>query len=192
MAIPSTDGLGAVLEPPPWRSRPSQARKLLHCDTFAFDCLFLPPKPQGTTKATLGAGCRMRWRPALYFTSGSVPEPIRIRHTPGDGHLALRATTSERTAEGRAATTRLALWLPCVPTVEQPTELTVPYSSTFRARNSSFACEPAVRVTVALAGESDELLMAYLYCPQRSSAPNVLGEGWTKGVAFWPSPRPTG
>jgi hypothetical protein len=22
--------------------------------------------------------------------------------------------------------------------------------------------------------------------------PNVLGEGWTKGAAFWPSPRPTG
>ena len=173
MAIPSTDGLGAVLEPPPVRSRPSQARKALHCYTFALDCSFLPPEPQGKTKATLGAGCRMRWRPALYFTSGSVPEPIRVRHTPGDGYLALRATASERPAEGRAATTRLALWLPCVPTVEQPTELSVRCSSTFRARDSGLAGEPVVRVTFSLAGGTSELLIAYLYCPQRSSAPNV-------------------
>lgn len=173
LAIPSTDGLGAVLEPPPLRSGPSQASKALHCDTFAFDCLSLPPEPQATAKATLGAGCRMRWRTVLYFTSGSVPEPIRVRHPAGDRNFALRATAGEQPAKGRAATTRLGLWLSCAPTVERPKEVAVLYSSAFRAGDSNLACEPVVRVAVELAGESDDLLMAYLYCPQRSSAPNV-------------------
>ena len=165
LAIPSTDGLGAVLEPLPVRSGSSQAGKALHCDTFAFDCLFLPPEPQAATKATLGAGCRMRWRTALYFTSGSVPEPIRVWHLPGDRHFALRTTAGERPAEGRAATTRFALWLLCVPTVERPKEVPVLYSSAFRAGDSNLACEPVMRVAVELADESDKLLMAYLYCP---------------------------
>jgi hypothetical protein len=115
----------------------------------------------------------MRRRTALYFTSGSVPEPIRVWHAPGGRNFALRANAGERPAEGRAATTRLALWLPCVPTVERPTEVAVPYSSAFRARNSDLAAEPVVRIAFALAGRSDELLMAYLYYPQRTSAPNV-------------------
>jgi hypothetical protein len=115
----------------------------------------------------------MRKRTALYFTSGSVPEPIRVRHRLGGRNLALRAIAGERSAEGRAATTRLALRLQCVPTVERPTEVAVPYSSAFRERNSDLAGEPVVRIAFALAGGSDELLMAYLYCPQRSSAPNV-------------------
>jgi hypothetical protein len=118
LAIPSTDGLGAVLEPPPLRSGPSQARKALHCDTFAFDCLFLPPKLQATTEATPGGGCRVQRRAALFFTSGSVPEPIRVRHQSSDQNWSSRTGAGERPAEGRAATTRLAGLLPRAPTVE--------------------------------------------------------------------------
>jgi hypothetical protein len=173
LAIPSTDGLGAVLELPPLRSWPSQMGKRLQRDTFVLDCIVRPPGLQATTEITLGGGCRMRWRTALYFTSGSVPEPIRGWHAPGRRQFALRAIAGERPAEGRAATTRLALWLPRVPAVERPTEVAAPYSSAFRARNSDLAGEPVVRIAIARAGGSDDLLMAYLYCPQRSSAPNV-------------------
>jgi hypothetical protein len=131
LAIPSTDGLGAVLEPPPLRSRPSHKGRTLQRDTFAFDWIVRPPGLQATTEATPVAGCHMQSKTALYFTSGSVPEPIRVRRPPGDRHLALRAAVGERPAEGRAATTRLALWLPSVPTVERPTEVAVLYSSAF-------------------------------------------------------------
>jgi hypothetical protein len=118
LAIPSTDGLGAVLEPPPLRSRPSQTGETLHRDTFVFDCIVLPPGLQATTEATPGADCGKQGRAALYFTSGSVPEPIRVRYHSTDQNLALRTGAGERPAGGRAATTRLALWLPCVPAVE--------------------------------------------------------------------------
>jgi hypothetical protein len=60
LAIPSTDGLGAVLEPPPLRSRPSQTGETLQPDTFAFDCIVLPPGLQATTEATPGADCGKR------------------------------------------------------------------------------------------------------------------------------------
>jgi hypothetical protein len=118
LAIPSTDGLGAVLEPPPVRSWPSQAGETLQRDTFVFDCIVLPPGLQATTEATPGADCGKQGRAALYFTTGSVPEPIRVRHPSSDLNLALRTGARERPAEGRAATTRLPLWLPCVPAVE--------------------------------------------------------------------------
>jgi hypothetical protein len=165
LAIPSTDGLGAVLEPPPLRSRPSQVSKTLQRDTLVFDCIVRRTGRQATTKATLGASCRMRWRAALYFTSGSVPEPIRVRHQSSHQNLALRTGAGERPAEGRAATTRLALWSPRVPTVELPTEVAILYSSELPARSSDLAGERVVRIAFAFAGGSDELLMAYLYCP---------------------------
>jgi hypothetical protein len=133
LAIPSTDGLGAVLEPPPLRSWPSQMGKTLQRDTFVLDCIVLPPSLQATTEATPGADCGKQGRAALYFTSGSVPEPIRVRHPPGDRHLALRAIAIERPAKGRAATTRLALWPPSVPTIEWPTEAAALYNSAFLA-----------------------------------------------------------
>jgi hypothetical protein len=173
LAIPSTDGLGAVLEPPPLRSWPSQTDETLQRDTFVFDCTIRPPDLQATTEATPAADCGQQGRAALYFTSGSVPEPIRVRHQSSDQYLALRTVAGERPAEGRAATTGLALWLPCVPTVEQPTEVAVLYSSEVPTRSSDLAGERVVRIAFALAGGGDELLMAYLYCPQRSSAPNV-------------------
>jgi hypothetical protein len=133
LAIPSTDGLGAVLEPPPLRSWLSHTGETLQRDTFVFDCIVLPPGSPATTEAAPGAGCGMQGRAALYFTSGSVPEPIRVRHQSSDQYLALRTGAGERPAEGRAATTGLALWLPCVPTVERPTEVVVLYSSAFPA-----------------------------------------------------------
>jgi hypothetical protein len=51
-------------------------------DTFVFDCEL-----------------------ALHFTGRSVPEPIRVWHSPGELRLALRADAGELPAEGRAATT---------------------------------------------------------------------------------------
>jgi hypothetical protein len=118
LAIPSTDGLGAVLEPPPLRSWPSQTDEALQRDTFAFDCTTHPPGLQATTEATPGVNCSKQGRAALYFTSGSVPEPIRVWHAPGGRHFALHANAGERPAEGRAATIRLAVWWPSVPMVE--------------------------------------------------------------------------
>jgi hypothetical protein len=109
LAIPSTDGLGAVLEPPPVRSWPSQMGETLQRDTFAFDCIVLPPGLQATTEATAGADCGKQGSAALYFTTGSVPEPVRARHQSSDQNLALQTGAGERPAEGRAATTRLAL-----------------------------------------------------------------------------------
>jgi hypothetical protein len=90
----------------------------LQRDTFVFDCIVLPPGLQATTEATPGADCGKQGREALHFTTGSVPEPIRVRHQSSDQNLALRTGAGERPAEGRAATTGLALWLPCVPAVE--------------------------------------------------------------------------
>jgi hypothetical protein len=141
LAIPSTDGLGAVLEPPPLRSWPSQMGEKLQRDTFVFDYIVLPPGLQATTEATPGADCGKQARAALYFTTGSVPEPIRVRHHSTDQNLALRTGAGERPAEGRAATTRRPLWLPCVPAVERPREVAVLYSSELPARNSDVAGE---------------------------------------------------
>jgi hypothetical protein len=109
----------------------------------------------------------------LNFTGGSVPEPVRVWRPPGDRNSALRAIAGERPAEGRAATTRLALWLLCVPTVERPTDVAVLCSSAVPVRSSDFTGERLVRIAIGLAGGSDELLMADLYCSQTTSEPNV-------------------
>jgi hypothetical protein len=86
--------LGAALELPPLRSWPSHAVRWDGRDTFVFNC-------------------------HVDFSSirRSVPEPIRIWHVRGGRSSAPDATTGERPAGGRAATTRLTLSLMGVPAV---------------------------------------------------------------------------
>jgi hypothetical protein len=74
LAIPSTDGLGAVFGLPPFCSRPNHGKGALHCDTFAFGCIAVPPEPQAATKATPVGACRTKSKEAPCFTTGSVPE----------------------------------------------------------------------------------------------------------------------
>jgi hypothetical protein len=76
------------------RSWPSRTLTQDGRDAFAFDC-------------QLNCG----------FMSRSVPEPVRDWHPRSELHLALRASTGERPAEGRAATTRPTLWWMHLPTV---------------------------------------------------------------------------
>jgi hypothetical protein len=87
-------GLGGVVEMLLLRSWPSHTLRRDGRDTFVFDC-----------QLTCG------------FMSRSVPEAIRDWHPCGELHLASPASTGERPAEGRAATTRLKLWWMHVPTV---------------------------------------------------------------------------
>ena len=87
-------GLGGVVELLLLRSRPSHTMKRDGRDTFVFDC-----------QLTCG------------FMSRSVPEPVRDWHARGELHLALRASTGEQPAEGRAATTRITLRRMNLPTV---------------------------------------------------------------------------
>jgi hypothetical protein len=74
LAIPSTEGLGAVFGLPPFCSRPNHTKGTMHCDAFAFDCIAVPLEPQATTKATPVGVCWSDGKEAPCFTNGSVPE----------------------------------------------------------------------------------------------------------------------
>jgi hypothetical protein len=107
LAIPSTEGLGAVLEPLRVRPWPSHTKGKRYCETFEFDCLVAPPKRRVTAKTNPARGFWQGSRLAPCFTSCSVPEPIPVRPRLGEQTWASRAVAGERPAEGRAATTRL-------------------------------------------------------------------------------------
>jgi hypothetical protein len=91
----------------------------------AFELLSLRSRPSHTLQWDGRATFVLDWQLDSYFTNRSVPQPIRVRHSLGELHLALCAIVGERPAAGRAATTRHAPCLFTVPQLQRPTVVAV-------------------------------------------------------------------
>ena len=77
--------LGAALELPPLRSRPSHALRWDGRDTFAFDCLFPLPGLRVATNTNLARGFSRESSMALCFTGAVCLNPFQYGTYLADG-----------------------------------------------------------------------------------------------------------